>query len=114
MSPTSIDVFSDTAGLLLGTVVSTRAALLIRGARAVLVPSLESVDAGATVEIYSPGLEKLLDLKVGGWVGGPASYFDMVEVTGILAEATTRIGAFSLAGLSRLILERDGEVHVVI
>ncbi|MEZ2418781.1 hypothetical protein [Luteibacter sp. RCC_6_2] len=111
------DIFSDVSETSLGRVVSARAVLVIRDARAILVPTLESFGVGDTahaVEVYCPGLEKLLDSKLGGWVGGPARYSDVVEVTGVLAKATTRASALSLSGLSRMVLERDGEAYAII
>lgn len=109
-----VNVFTQDAHAYLGEVISTRAVLVIREGRAVVVPDFGSVDAGSAVEIFFPGLEKLLDLRVGGWVGGPASYFDAVEITGLLSEATTRAQQLALSSIRRLILERDAEVHIVV
>ncbi|NID06723.1 hypothetical protein HBF26_17665 [Luteibacter jiangsuensis] len=109
-----VNVFTQDAHAYLGQVISTRGVLVIREGRAVVVPGFGSADVGSGVEIFFPGLEKLLDSRVGGWVGGQTSYFDAVEISGLLSEATTRAQQLALSRIRRLILERDAEVHIVV
>lgn len=98
---------------LYGKLVSVSATLAIRGGECFLIPENSSIDSLFRVEIYAPGLEKKLDLMVGGWVGGPAVYFDRVELTGVIREGTTRRNYVSISDIESLILNRDGERFVL-
>lgn len=55
----------------------------------------------------------MIALLVGGWVGGPASYLDQVEVTGVIQEGTTRRGPASISEIEMITLYRDNDVYVV-
>jgi hypothetical protein len=96
-----------------GKLVNVSAMLAIRGGECFLIPETGSIESIFRIEIYAPGLEKKLDLLIGGWVGGPAAYLDMVEVTGILREGTTRRNYVSISDIESLILHRDGQRFVV-
>lgn len=99
---------------LLGQSVVISAVLVLRGGECYLVPSLDSHDAVERIEIYAPGLEKRLNASVGGWVGGPAIYFDTVKVVGVLHSGTTRRNPLSISDLRSLVLYRDGETYQII
>lgn len=99
---------------LIGERVDVRAVLVLRGSECFLIRDKSSVDDGVRIEIYHPGLEDELDLRVGGWVGGPASYLDHVEISGRLERGTARRSPLSICEIDRLSLERAGEEFVVI
>jgi len=109
-----VNVFTQDVHAYFCQVISTRGVLVIRKGRTVVVPDFRSADAGSAVEIFFPGLEKLLDFRVGRWVGGQTSYFDAVEISGLLSEATTRAQQLARSRIRRLILHRDAEVHIVV
>lgn len=99
---------------LYGNIVSLRAFLVVRGRECFLVDSRDHQFSDLRVEVSSPGLERLLDEAVGGWVGGVASYLDEVLISGVVREATTRRDLASIAEVSRLTLFRDELVFEVI
>jgi hypothetical protein len=90
--------------------VTIKAAIVIRGRECFLVKDLESLDSDYRIEVFSPGLEKKFDLLIGGWVGGPVSYFDLVTISGTLSFGTTRRDVASISNITHLSLERDGEL----
>ena len=53
----------------LGHRVIVNAVLVLCGGECYLVPNADSHDAIQRIEIYAPGLEKILDVSVGGWGG---------------------------------------------
>lgn len=88
--------------------------LVVRRTGCYLVPDHSNHDPDYRVEVFHPGLEDALDAKVGGWVGGPAWYFDRVSMEGWLDEASSRSWVASISNIKRLVLFRDGETHDVI
>jgi hypothetical protein len=107
------EIFADPEKLL-GQNVVINAVLVLRGGECYLVPSLDSHDAVQRIEIYAPGLERRLESSVGGWVGGPASYFDAVKIAGVLRAGTTRRNPLSISDLCSLVLYRDDETYQII
>lgn len=101
-------------GEFLGQRVVISAVLVIRDGECYLVPSIESRDAIQRIEVYAPGLEKKLDASVGGWVGGPASYFDTVKIVGTLQDGTTRRNPLAISNIESLVLDRDEEIYTIL
>ncbi|WP_329774324.1 hypothetical protein [Stenotrophomonas maltophilia] len=99
---------------LYGSVVSLRAFLVVRGRECFLVDSRDHQFSDLRMDVCSPGLERLLDEAVGGWVGGVSSYFDEILISGVVREATTRRDLASIAEVSRLTLFRDELLFEVI
>lgn len=98
---------------LYGKKIRLKGALVISRGECFFIPDVDSLGLNKRVDIYCPGLERRLDLSVGGWVGGPASYLDVVEIIGVIHEGTTRGEFASLSNIDGLILEREGERFVV-
>jgi len=97
----------------LGHRVVVSAVLVLCGGECYLVPNIDSHDAIQRIEIYAPGLEKKLDVSVGGWVGGTASYFDKVKIVGILRDGTTRRNSLSISDIESLVLYRDEDIYTI-
>lgn len=106
------EIFSNPEKLL-GHRVVVNAVLVIRGGECYLVPSIDSHDAIQRIEVCAPGLEKKLDASVGGWVGGPASYFDTVNIVGTLQDGTTRRNPLAIINIESLALYRDEEIYAI-
>lgn len=88
--------------------------LVIRSRECFLVNELRYPFPESRVEVYCPGLEDSLDGVAGGWVGGVASYFDRVNIQGVLGASTTAGDLASISQISSLTLVRDGREYRVI
>lgn len=82
--------------------------LVIRGRGCFLVNESRYPFPESRVEVHCPGLEDSLDGVAGGWVGGVASYFDRVNIQGVLEASTTAGDLASISQISSLTLVRDG------
>lgn len=113
----NIDALLNTYGLPLSSIetkVNINAILVIRGGECYLVPRNTNYESPNRIELYCPNLETLLDEAVGGWVGGPASYYDTVVITGVLKKGTTTINPISMSQIENFIIIRDGETYEII
>ncbi|EOI3469337.1 hypothetical protein ACMSWU_002447 [Cronobacter turicensis] len=96
------------------TKVIVNAILIIRGSECYLVPGNTNYESPDRIELYYPNLETLLDEAVGGWVGGPASYYDNVVITGVLKKCATTLNPLSISKIEKCKIIRDGETYEVI
>ena len=97
----------------LGQRVAIDAVLVLRGGECYLVPNIDSHDAIQRIEVCATGLEKKLDATVGGWVGGPASYFDSVKIVGTLQDGTARRNQLAISNIESLVLYRDDDIYTI-
>ena len=107
------ELFSRTEEFL-GHRVAISAVLVIQGGECYLVPNIDSHDAIQRIEVFAPDLEKKLDASVGGWVGGPASYFDTVKIVGKIQDGTTQRSSLSISDIESLVLIRDEENFTIL
>lgn len=96
------------------TKVTVNAILIIRGGECYLVPGNTNYESPDRMELYCPNLETLLDEAVGGWVGGPASYYDNVVITGVIKKGTTTINPISISQIEQFKIIRDEETYEII
>ncbi|EPN1743677.1 hypothetical protein ACTV2B_004454, partial [Cronobacter turicensis] len=83
------------------TKVIVNAILIIRGSECYLVPGNTNYESPDRIELYYPNFETLLDEAVGGWVGGPASYYDNVVITGVLKKGATTLNPLSISKIEK-------------
>ncbi|MDI7419694.1 hypothetical protein [Cronobacter turicensis] len=96
------------------TKVIVNAILIIRGSECYLVPGNTNYESPDRIELYYPNLKTLLDEAVGGWVGGLASYYDNVVITGVLKKGATTLNPLSISKIEKCKIIRDGETYEVI
>ena len=96
------------------TKVNINAILVIRDGECYLVPGSAGYESPDRIEFYYPHLETLLEEAVGGWVGGPASCYDNVVITGVLKKGTTTINPIFMSQIENFKIIRDGETYEII
>ena len=99
---------------LYGSTLTIKATFVLKGSECYLTASNSDLSANDNIEIFSPGLERRLELLVPMWVGGPAVYKDTVEISGTLDRPTTRNKLASISCISKFVLFRDDEVYEVV
>jgi NADPH-dependent curcumin reductase CurA len=99
---------------LIGEKVSIDAVLVIQGAEAYLVESVQIPDSFQRIPVHCPNLESQLDSNVGGWMGSGYSYIDPVRINGKLEAGTVRKNKLVLSDVTELSITRDGELTTVV